>query len=76
MSNSVIFEDLKPQSVFDFHFSTLKLMKCTKREWAEQFQKGEIYFSTPQQWIDEEKEGNVGQGDLFGGRFLFCPCRR
>ncbi len=69
MSNSVVFENLKPRPVLNFQFSTLMLMKCTKREWAEQFQNGKIYLSTPQQWIDEEKKGNVGQGDLLEGAF-------
>ena len=70
MNNSEIFENLKPRPVLNFQFSTSMLMKCTKREWAKEFQNGKIYLGTPHQWIDEEKKGNIGQGDLLEG--VFC----
>lgn len=51
---------------------TLMLFRCTKRDWAEQFCNGKIYLSTPQKWIDIEKEGNKGQGDILEGVFFSC----
>ncbi len=54
-------------------FQTLMLFRCTKREWAEQFCKGEIYLGSPREWIQIEEDGNKGQGDLLEGVFLSVP---
>ena len=59
-----------PKPVFGFDFSTLMLFRCTKREYAEQLCQGQIFFGAPQNWIEEEKRGNKGQGDLLEGVFL------
>ena len=67
---SLIFDNITPKPVFNFNFSTLMLFRCIQRHRAEQLRRGEIYFGSPQQWIDIEKEGNKGQGDLLEGVFL------
>lgn len=58
-----------------FDFSTLSLFKCTKRDYAEQFCHGQLYFGTPRNWIDFENKGNIGQGDLLEGVFLACDIK-
>ena len=59
-----------PKPVFNFDFSTLMLFRCVKRHRAEQLQQGVIYFGSPHSWIQEEKIGNKGQGDILEGTFL------
>ena len=68
--NNINLTNMIINPVFDFQFSTLMLMKCTRRDWAEQFQDGKLYFGTPYQWIEMEKKGKKGQGDLLEGVFL------
>ncbi len=51
-------------------FKTLMLFRCTNRERAEQFCRGDIYLGSPRQWINIEKSGNKGQGDVLEGVFL------
>ncbi len=53
-----------------FGFKTLMLFRCLKRERAEQFCRGDIYFGSPRQWIEIEKNGNKGQGDILEGVFF------
>ena len=48
----------------------LMLFRCIRRDRAEQFRRGEIYFGSPRQWINLEKDGNKGQGDILEGTFL------
>ena len=54
----------------DSGFKTLMLFRCTKRKYAEDFVSGKIYFGCPQKWIDIEKKGNKGQGDILEGVFF------
>ena len=54
----------------DSNFSTLMLFRCTRRDRAIQLQQGDLYFGSPQQWIDIEKKGNKGQGDVLEGTFM------
>ena len=72
MDDEVSLNNVIPKPVFGFDFSTLMLFRCTKRVWAEQFQKGQIYFGSPQEWITLEEKGKKGQGDLLEGAFLSC----
>ena len=67
---SIILDNVIPKPVFAFNFSTLMLFRCIQRNRAEQLLRGEIYFGSPQQWIDIEKRGKKGQGDLLEGVFL------
>ncbi len=60
--------EIKP--IFNFHFSTLMLFRCTKRKYAESLRKGNVYFGTPRTWIQMEKDGNIGQGDILEGTFF------
>jgi hypothetical protein len=64
-----IIENILPKQVLNFDFSTLMLFRCTRRDRAEQFVSGKIYMGCPQQWIDIEKSGNKGQGDILEGVF-------
>jgi len=41
-----------------------------KRKRAKQLQSGKIHFGTPRKWIELEKTGNKGQGDILEGVFL------
>ena len=61
---------VKPRNVFNFNFSTILLFRCTKRKYAESFVKGKIFFNQPKNWIQIEKDGNKGQGDVLEGTFL------
>ena len=55
---------------FNCDFRTIMLFRCTKREYAESMRRGEIYLNTPRTWIEMEKKGNTGQGDLLEGTFF------
>ena len=66
----IVLDNVIPKPVFNFNFSTLMLFRCIQRNRAEQLCQGEIYFGSPQQWINIEKGGNKGQGDLLEGTFL------
>lgn len=59
-----------PERVLNFDFSTQMLFRCIERKYAETFINGEIRFGQPQNWIEKEKNGNKGQGDLLEGIFL------
>ena len=61
---------VKPRNVFNFSFSTILLFRCTKRKYAESFVKGKIFFNQTKNWIQIEKDGNKGQGDVLEGTFL------
>lgn len=61
---------VKSERVLNFDFSTQMLFRCIERKYAESFIKGEIRFGQPQNWIEKEKNGNKGQGDLLEGIFL------
>lgn len=58
-----------PERVLNFDFSTQMLFRCIERKYAETFINGEIRFGQPKNWIEKEKNGNKGQGDLLEGRF-------
>ena len=60
-------QNIIPRAVLQFDFSILMLFRCTKKEYAEQFLEGKLYFGTPGNWINIEKAGNKGQGDLLEG---------
>ena len=62
-----------PIPLFQFGFSTIQLFRCTKREYAEQFCQGKLYFGSPADWVEMEKQGNRGQGDILEGVFFSCP---
>lgn len=70
MTNNHLFDNIIPRPIFDFRFSTLMLMRCTKREFAKQFQDGKIRLGSPKQWIELEEQGKIGQGDLLEGVFF------
>lgn len=61
---------VKPRAVFNFNFSTILLFRCTRRKYAESFVKGELFLNQPKNWIQIEKNGNKGQGDILEGTFL------
>lgn len=61
---------VKPRAMFNFDFSTILLFRCTRRKYAESFLKGKIFFNQPKNWIQIEKNGNKGQGDVLEGTFL------
>ena len=56
--------------VLKCQFTTLMMFRCTKRKYAEQFQKGEIFFGAPRNWVQMELDGNIGQGDILEGTFF------
>ena len=62
--------NVMPKPVFEFNFSILMLFRCLRRERAEQFQNGEVYFGSPQQWVNWGTKGLIGQGDILEGTFL------
>lgn len=64
----------KPIPLFQFDFSTYGLFRCTKRSYAQDFCSGSIYFGSPRNWIEIEKKGNKGQGDVLEG--VFCSCHQ
>ena len=53
-----------------FNSPILMLFRCTRRDRAEQLRRGEIYLGSPQQWINLEKGGHKGQGDILEGAFF------
>lgn len=57
--------ELKP--VLNFNFSTHILFKCLQKKYANDFLKGKFRFNQPKAWIEMEKNGNKGQGDLLEG---------
>lgn len=59
-----------PERVLNFDFSTQMLFRCIERKYTETFINGEIRFGQPKNWIEKEKNGNKGQGDLLEGIFL------
>ena len=61
---------VKPKAVFDFNFSTILLFRCTRKKYAESFVRGEIFFNQPKNWIQYEKDGEKGRGDLLEGTFF------
>ena len=61
---------VKPRAVFNFNFSTILLFRCTRRKYADSFVKGKIFFNQPKNWIQIEKDGDKGQGDVLEGTFL------
>lgn len=61
---------VKPQQVLNFSFSTMMLFRCTKKRFAEEFRKGKIFFNKPKNWIQIEKDGNKGRGDILEGTFM------
>lgn len=61
---------IKPKPVLNFNFSTILLFRCTRRKYAETFVNGEIYFNQPKNWIQYEKDGEKGRGDLLEGTFI------
>ena len=46
------------------------LFRCTKKRFAEEFRKGKIFFNKPKNWIQIEKDGNKGRGDILEGTFM------
>ena len=58
------------QKVLTFDFTTHMLFRCMQRQYAEMFCNGEIHFGCPREWIEIEKNGNKGQGDVLEGVFL------
>lgn len=58
------------QQAFTNRSSPIMMFRCLKRYRAEQLLRGEVYFGSPSQWIQIEKEGNKGQGDLLEGAFF------
>lgn len=59
-----------PERVLKFDFSTNMLFRCIDNKYAKTFIKGEIRFSQPKFWIEEEEKGNKGQGDKLEGTFF------
>ena len=59
--------NFEPIPLFDFRFTTVMLFRSVNREYAESFCAGKIYLGTPKNWIEIEKKGNKGQGDLLEG---------
>ena len=57
----------KPQTVFDFQFSTCMLFRCTSKKYADELKKGRFRFNQPINWIKEEEKGNKGLGDSLEG---------
>ena len=64
------YDNVIPKPVFGFNYSTLMLFRCIRRKRAEQLLRGEIFFGSPKSWVEVEKNGNKGQGDLLEGVFL------
>lgn len=52
------------------HIHPYRVFRCIRRDRAEQLQRGEIYLGSPRQWINLEKGGHKGQGDILEGVFL------
>lgn len=63
-------KDTKFHPILNSNFSTHILFKCTQKRYADDFIKGRFKFNQPKFWIEEEKNGNKGQGDLLEGTFL------
>ena len=63
-------KDTEFKQVLNFNFSTHILFRCTQRKYANDFINGKFRFNQPKAWIEEEKNGNKGQGDSLEGIFL------
>ena len=61
---------VEPERVLNFNFSTQMLFRCIEKRFAQSFINGEIRFSQPSYWIEEEQKGNKGKGDKLEGTFL------
>ena len=63
-------KDTKFRPVLNFNFSTHILFRCTSKKYADDFINGKFRFNQPKAWIEQEKDGNKGQGDSLEGVFL------
>ena len=68
--NNNRFPDDRLLPTYELPFTTLIMFRCTRRDYAEMFRQGKLFFNTPHSWIDMAKKGNIDQGDLFEG--VYC----
>lgn len=61
---------IKQKPVLNFNFSTIILFRCTRKKFAQSFREGKIFFNQPKKWIQVEKDGNKGRGDVLEGTFI------
>ena len=70
MDKRIIDNNTISKSMLGFNSPTLMLFRCIRRDRAEQLRRGEIYLGSPRQWINLEKSGYKGQGDILEGAFF------
>ena len=70
MDKRIIHNNTISKSMLGFNSPTLMLFRCIRRDRAEQLRLGKIYLGSPRQWINLEKDGHKGQGDILEGAFF------